>query len=264
MSYRIRPLVQAQITAPLGVAIPLGDMRTFFTAPVYIWYIEGAKEKILVDAGVEAPGPDGLVHGFPIKGGGEKGLLEALSAVGVKPEDIDILILTHLHFDHIACATLFKNAKIYVQKREWKFAFDPIPTARAVYDRKLFEPLEKMDLIIVDGDYEVLEGIKLVLLPGHTKGLQGVAVSTEKGTALLASDHFYTYFNLNPATEKATDLTGAEVKVTPRPDLPFMPPAIHVDLTEWFDSSWKALKTASKRDLIYPGHEPALANKILP
>lgn len=264
MKYTVKPLVQGKMSWPLGLMVMYGDMRTFETMGVYVWYIEGAKEKILVDAGVPAPGPDGMVGWFPVEGGGEDGLRAALSEVNTTPEEIDILILTHLHYDHCLGVTMFKNARIYLQKKEWEFAFNPLPTMRAAYYRSLFEPLEKMDLVLINGDYEVMEGLKLMFLPGHTPGLQGVALSTEKGIAVLTGDLVYNYCNLNPDMAEITDIKGKKIKLMPRPDLPFNPVGIHVNLTDWFDSIRKVIGTASKRDLIYPGHDGTLAGKILP
>ena len=264
MSFKLYPLIQAEIMAPIGIAMPMGDMSTFFTAPVYIWYLEGSKEKIVIDAGVESAGPDGLVHGFPILGGGVEGTRKALTKVGVKPEDVDILILTHLHFDHSATVSLFKNAKIYVQRREWKSAFNPVPIARPVYDTKLLKVIENMDVAFIDGDYELLDGVKLILLPGHTEGLQGVQFESEKGTAILAGDHFYTYFNIDPSIKEVIDLYGKKVSVTSLPDIPFIPPAINVNIIAWYESCWKIMRIVSKKSLIIPGHEPSIKDKLLP
>lgn len=261
--YKIKPLKQAQISAPLGVVFMLGDMTRLITAPVYVWYIEGNDMKVLVDAGIAEP-TDGFVHGFPVVGGGEDGLREALNQVNVKPEEIDTLILTHLHFDHVATATLFHNARIYVQKREWKSAFDPPLHYRMTYDAMFFQPLEDMDLCLVDGDRKIAEGLELVFLPGHTKGLQGVAVETSGGKYLIAGDHFYSYANLNPPKEavEITDSAGNKIQVQPIP-LPFAPAGLHVDLTEWYDSCFKAL-SITKRSRILPGHEPMLEGKEFP
>ncbi len=261
--YRIRPLKQAQIAVPLGVVFMLGDMSRLINGPVFVWYVEGNDRKILIDAGVEEP-KNGFVHGFPVLGGGEKGIREALGKVGVKPEDIDTLILTHLHFDHVATATLFHNAGIYVQKKEWKSAFDPPLHYRLTYDPALFQPLENMDLRLVKGDKEIVEGIELVLLPGHTKGLQGVAIETAGGKYLVAGDHFYSFANLNPPKEQTevVDSAGNKIQVQPIP-LSFAPPGLHVDLTEWYDSCFKAISIAG-RGRILPGHEPTLEGKVIP
>ncbi len=261
--YKIIPIKQAEISAPLGVVFMFGNMNELVTAPVYVWYIEGEGRKILVDAGIEAP-EQGSVHGFPVSGGGEMGVINVLESVGVTPDEIDTLILTHLHFDHVGCASLFRNARIYVQKREWNSAFNPPLHYRITYNPKLFQPLENMNLCLVDGDVEIAKGITLVLLPGHTKGMQGVAVETEKGTYLLAGDHFYSFLNLNPPREflEIEDLKGNRVNVQPT-DLPFAPLGLHVDLTEWYDSCFKAL-TITDRDKILPGHEFSIVGKIFP
>ncbi len=260
--YTIKPLKQADITAPLGVTFMLGDMTKFVTAPVFVWLVDGDK-KILIDAGIEEP-QNGFVHGFPVLGGGEKGLTRALNDAGIKPSDIDILILTHLHFDHVACASLFNNARIYVQKKEWKSAFNPPLHYRLTYDAKLFQPLENMDLCLVNGDKKIAEGVELIFLPGHTKGLQGVAVDTINGKYLIAGDHFYTFANLNPPKEQTeiVDSMGNKIQIQPIP-LPFAPLGLHVDLSEWYDSCFKAL-TVAERGKILPGHEPSLVGKTFP
>ncbi len=261
--YRIKPLTQGEIMAPIGVLQILGDMSTLITAPVYVWLIEGNDRKILVDAGIEEP-VNGFVHGFPVSGGGEEGLKKALEGENLKPEDIDTLILTHLHFDHVATTSLFQNARIYVQKREWESALNPPIHFRATYDAGLFQCLEEMDLCLVDGDKRILDGIELILLPGHTKGLQGVAVQTEGGKYLLSGDHFYSFLNLNPPKEpiEIVDLQGNKIKIQGSP-LPFLPPGLHVDLTEWFDSCFKALSVVSRKNIL-PGHEPSLVGKQFP
>lgn len=261
--YRIHPLKVGELTAPVGVLTMLGDMRTFLVAPVLIFYLEGGPRKIVVDAGVPAAGEDGLVHGFPLKGGGEEGVRQALAKVGTTPEEIELLILTHLHFDHCAAAHLFRNARIVVQRREWETAFNPVPTARAVYDEALFRRLEHMDLVLLEGDCEVAPGVRVLLLPGHTLGMQGLAVETTRGTVVLAGDLAYSYYNINPNLSEFTDLAGNKLTLTARPDLPFAPPAIHIDLVAWFDSMWKAVAIASRRDMVIPGHDPALVNTVI-
>ena len=261
--YKIMPLKQAEITAPVGVTFMLGHMRVLTTGPVYVWVIEGDGEKIVVDAGIEEP-QNGFVHGFPVKGGGERSLRDALSKADLKPEDVDKLVITHLHFDHAANAKLFTNARIYVQKKEWKSALNPPMHYRQTYDSSMIMPLEDMDLCLVNGDVEIADGIRLILLPGHTKGLQGVAVETEKGTYLLAGDHFYTYFNFFPPKQplEFTDMAGNKIEIQPL-QIPFVPPGLHVDLSEWYDSCFKALSIAKKANIL-PGHDPSLEGRVFP
>ncbi|MBO8180557.1 MAG: N-acyl homoserine lactonase family protein [Archaeoglobus sp.] len=261
--YRIMPLKVAEISVPLGAVLMMGDMRVMTTGPVYVWVIDGEDEKIVVDSGVEEA-KNGLFHGFPGKGGGEKGLREALESVNLKPEDVDKLIITHLHFDHAANAKLFTNARIYVQRREWESALNPPLHYREIYDASMLHPLEEMDLCLIEGDVEIADGVRTVLLPGHTKGLQGVAVETERGKYLIAGDHFYTYLNFFPPKHpiQMTDIAGNTVEI-PASSIPFLPPGLHVDLTEWYESCFKALSYV-KRQNILPGHDPSLEGRIFP
>ena len=262
-TYKIHPLEVARLAAPVGILGMGGDMQTFIVAPVLIFYIEGGGKKIVMDAGIEAPGEQGVVHGFPVVGGGgEEGIRAALKSVGTTPEEIDYLVLSHLHFDHCAEAPLFKNARIIVQKKEWETAFHPVPTARQFFELSLFQNLEAMDLVLVEGEYEVTQGVSTLFLPGHSQGLQGLAVDTAAGTAVLTGDQCYSYYNLDPTRTELTDLAGTTVTVVPRPDLPFLPPAIFVNLIDWYDSMWKVVARASSRDLIIPGHDPSIVGKV--
>jgi glyoxylase-like metal-dependent hydrolase (beta-lactamase superfamily II) len=254
--FRIKPLKQAEISVPIGAVAMLNDMRILATGPVYVWLIESEDRKIIVDAGVSEP-KKGLIHGFPCKGGGEQGLRNALSGVNLKPEEIDTLIITHLHFDHVANATMFHNARIFVQKKEWESAQNPPMHYREIYEKDLFLPLEEMDLCLVNGDIEIEEGIRLVLLPGHTKGLQGVLVKAQSGDYLLSGDHFYSYINLHPPKVPIEFEDEHGQKVTVGSNLPFHPPGLHVDLSEWYESCFKALSLV-KRSRILPGHEPSI------
>jgi len=262
-TYKIHPLEVARLGAPVGILSMGGDMQTFMVAPVLIFYIEGGGKKIVMDAGIEAPDEQGVVHGFPVVGGGgAKGVRTALQSVGTTPEEIDYLVLSHLHFDHCTHASLFKNARVILQKREWETAFHPVPTSRQFYESSLFRSLEGMDLVLVDGEFEVAEGVNTLFLPGHTQGLQGLAVDTAFGTAVLTGDQCYSYYNLDPTRTKLTDLAGTRVDLLPRPDLPFLPAAIFVNLIDWYDSMWKVVARASSRDLVIPGHDPSIAGKV--
>ena len=260
-SLKIIPLKQAEITAPKGILYMLGEMESLVTAPVFIFFIQGSKKNILVDAGAPSPGEDGLVQGLPLKGGGVQGTIKALEELNLKPEDIDILILTHLHYDHVGTLELFQKARIYLQKKEWEAAFHPIPIARGLYLQNLFIKLEKMDTALLEGTVEIENGITLFSIPGHAPGQQAVSVKTSQGQTVLAGDHFYSYYNLFPETSQLVDLHGKQEPLIPRPDLPFLPPGIHVNLDQWYDSAWKIVSMADSKDLVIPGHEPSIIGK---
>ncbi len=258
---KVVPLKQGEISAPKGVLYMLGEMDILVNAPVFIFYIEAPGKNILVDAGIDTPDHQGLVHGFPVSGGGLEGTKKALQEVGKTPEDIDAVILTHLHFDHVATLDLFKHARIYVQKKEWESALNPVPVSRLVYEFELFGKLERMDTALLEGRCQIAEGVSVFPVPGHTLGQQAVAVDTEMGRIVLAGDLMYSSYNLNPVISEMQDLRGEKHPLTSRPDVPFLPPGIHINLTEWYDSAWKVVAEADGKHLVLPGHEPSLVGK---
>ena len=203
----------------------------------YIWYIEGPKKKMAVDAGVTTAG---LALFLSIIAPGAtvmevQSLEQGLGKFGLKPEEIDIVILTHLHPDHVELAWKFTNAKFIVQRRELDFAFNPQPAFAAFYTRALFEGL---DFEVVDGDKEVVNGVKVLLTPGHTAGGQSVAVETDAGIAVITG-----FCCVRQNFEPPEMLAGL---------LPVLPPGIHQDLLEAFDS---ALKVKGIADIVVPLHE---------
>lgn len=92
----------------------------------YVWYIEGLKEKILVDAGVNTE------HLRQKKIGGSRArdiqsLESGLNKLGLIPGDIDMVIITHLHADHVAQGRQFSKARFLIQKDELESALNPHP-----------------------------------------------------------------------------------------------------------------------------------------
>lgn len=171
-------IVSATFPAPLwrwgaGKAVPLCW---------YVWYLEGSGRKILVDSGVL---PEQLLNaGFACLRHLQS-LEQGLGKFGIQPADIDLVIQTHLHFDHTGDARKFSRAKFLVQKTELNYhrrppppAIDPRPCPRDL--------LEALDWEVVDGDSRIEEGLQVLLTPGHTAGGQSVAVETAKGTAIIA------------------------------------------------------------------------------
>lgn len=127
---------------------------------------------------------------------------ELLADQGVRPEDIDTLILTHLHFDHYINARLFPNARIILNRREWIYVLLPenkryaprIGFPREVFGWLADEAWERLEL--VDGEVEVLPGIRVIWTGGHSPGHQIVTVETAQGTAVIPGDEIYLYENL--------------------------------------------------------------------
>jgi N-acyl homoserine lactone hydrolase len=151
----------------IGTPIPIG---------VYIWFIEGASKNVLVDTGCSADYLSSI--GFPSEQVSTQE--EELGKIGLTVDDIDTVILTHLHLDHAREAGKFKNATFVVQKSELEFAASPHPIQFG-----WFADVPQDRLQVVDGDEEILEGIRVVHTPGHTPGGQSVLIETDAGTTGL-------------------------------------------------------------------------------
>lgn len=126
-------------------------------------------------------------------------LQRQLHLCGVKPEEIDYVVMSHLHHDHAGNIGLFPNAKIMVQQQELS---DALVTTHTAKENGLYHK-EDIDVIadwnLVDGQYQLLDEIEMIPLPGHTRGLQGLLLTLENmGKILITSDACYTSVNYGP------------------------------------------------------------------
>lgn len=125
-------------------------------------------------------------------------LLEHLNASGVAPEDIDIVINTHLHFDHCGWNTVirgeravatFPKAKYYVQEGEWQHGRRQLERDRISYISDNYDPLiENGQMHMLHGDQEIVPGISVKIFPGHTAQMQAVIIKSGGRTACYISD----------------------------------------------------------------------------
>ncbi len=128
----------------------------------------------------------------------ERNVELALGRVGLTPEEIDTVVLTHLHADHAAGATrdsdaglvpAFPNARYVVAEREWVDALEPDARSAAAYRRDDFVPLERAGQLDLIGDrVELGEGVAVVRTGGHTAGHCMVLVETRDGSAVYPAD----------------------------------------------------------------------------
>jgi len=129
----------------------------------------------------------------------DPGLLASLARTGFRPEDIDFVINTHLHFDHCGGNTLrnekgellptFPRARYIIQRGEWDWARQPNEREKSSYLKENFLPLEGFGLLdLVDGNTLVTEGVEVVLSPGHTPRHQSVKVSSQGRTLFYLGD----------------------------------------------------------------------------
>jgi glyoxylase-like metal-dependent hydrolase (beta-lactamase superfamily II) len=111
-------------------------------------------------------------------------LIESLNQAGAKPQDIDIVVNTHLHFDHCGgntrivenkAASTFPRARYIVQRGEFEHALSPTERDRASYFPENFQPMaDSHQWDLVDGNREILPGINVVRIPGHNADIQAV------------------------------------------------------------------------------------------
>lgn len=146
--------------------------------PVQFFYIEGPEENILVDTG----GPAEENNKFWFGAKDIRTFEEALALVNLKPEDIDIIIASHLMFDHMLNAQKCPNARVYVQQEELKFAYSPHPVISPTYSTSFLTGLK---FVPVSGEQEIVPGVKVFPSPGHSPGTQSIAVETKDGLAVM-------------------------------------------------------------------------------
>lgn len=206
--------------------------------PNVVWFIEGAEKNILVDTAADAK----LATEF--RGLPAKEILpfeESLSSVGLKAKDIDIVIQTHLQWDHCANTQKCKNAKVLVQEEELRAAYAPHPILAPTYKKSL---LTGINFVIVKGYREIFPGIELIPTPGHTPGAMSVSVNTEKGKAIITG-FCCLKENFGPpegASEELKELT------------PVVAPGIHLNAIDGFES---VLLVKGLADIVLACHDPS-------
>ena len=123
-------------------------------------------------------------------------LPDELARHGVGLDDVDIVINTHLHFDHCGWNTRRKEARIvptfpraryFMQKAEWEHALHPSERDRASYLEEWFAPAEPQT-VLIEGACEIVPGVRVELAPGHVKHLQCVWIESEGQSACFVSD----------------------------------------------------------------------------
>jgi glyoxylase-like metal-dependent hydrolase (beta-lactamase superfamily II) len=181
-NYIIRPLRLGTISRKkenMSYNCGVTDIIDF---PLISYYLEGAGHKIIVDTG--GISPDGIKW-QPYSRNENESPDKALLNIGASPEQIDIVILTHLHWDHASNNHIFPNARFIVQKKEHDYITAPEPEIKAGYELDL---VLQTKYELVDGDTIITPGIRVVLAPGHSAGMQCVVVDTRAGKYILGGD----------------------------------------------------------------------------
>lgn len=201
----------------------------------FMWVLRRGDDLILVDTGYEAG--EAARRDRPIR----MDPAVALAPLGITPDEITTLIVTHLHYDHAGGLDLFPNATLHMQAAEMAYATGPCmchDVLRMPYTAEhictAVKRLYAGKIVFHDGDAEIAEGVTVHCIGGHSRGLQAVRVRTEAGWLVLASDATHFWENI-------------------RARKPF---PIVVDLENMMAGFTALNRLASHPDLIIPGHDP--------
>jgi glyoxylase-like metal-dependent hydrolase (beta-lactamase superfamily II) len=159
------------------------DDKNCITSGLNSLLVRTGKETILIETGIGNKLPDRMVkfYGQPAK------LLENLGAAGIAPDEIDIVINSHLHFDHCGWNTMrdkngkivptFPRAKYYAPEGEWQYARKPSERDSISFLPDNYDPLVASGQMILtkDGD-EIVPGISVKTFRGHTAHMQGIII----------------------------------------------------------------------------------------
>ena len=197
MGLTVFALTCGHLEGELSYLMEGGEGRVRLPIPSYL--IEHPKGRVLFDAGMHVDcqhDPAGRLGArlmslfdFDYRPCEEVGA--RLAALGRDPAEIDILINSHLHFDHVGGNAQIPNATMLVQRAEWEAGMDPDIAARRGFDRRDFDLGHKLKLI--EGEYDVFGDGAIVCLPtyGHTPGHQSLKLRLDSGEIVLAADSCY-------------------------------------------------------------------------
>ncbi len=198
-TYAITPLIVGACESPEARLLYLGDPEKTIPTNFTFFLLKGDDKTILVDVGFTAE--YGKQYMPDVKQEKCQDPVTQLKAHGVEPEDVDEIIITHAHFDHLSdVVNEYKNARIHIQRKEVEFVTNPPhPWFQEMVDMELVRQLAEKGaprFNLIEGECELFPGIRTVMTPGHTAGHQSVLVETESGTRCITGDAVLNYRNL--------------------------------------------------------------------
>lgn len=160
--------------------------------PVTCWLVRTTDAVILFDTGLSPRALTGLRKSDPLAEFSDEDLLvHRLDALGLEADDVDLVVISHLHYDHAGGAFLFTKSELCVQRDEHAYALNPAPFFAPLYYRKNFD-LPGYRWRLLDGDTELGPGLTVLRTDGHTPGHQSLLVELpETGPVILAGDCVY-------------------------------------------------------------------------
>jgi glyoxylase-like metal-dependent hydrolase (beta-lactamase superfamily II) len=185
-------------------------------SPFLSYLVRADEGNILIDTGLH-PDDVAMLSGGQIKGlPEEQHLPNRLKEVGLTLDDINMVILTHMHLDHVGWLSYLKKAEVVVQKEEYNFTMDSPAWTPYRYTPQRFD-LKHLKFKLVDGDNVLMPGITLIFTPGHSIGHQSVMVDLpQTGPIIISGDAVFIQENLDkefiPTTWSDTRQTLLSIK----------------------------------------------------
>lgn len=188
------------------------DARNMLKVGTNCLLIRDGKQTVLVETGIgsKLSEKSQAIHKNQIR------LIRDFEEAGVSPDEVDIVINTHLHFDHCGWNTYYRDgkavptfpqAKYYAQRGEVEHAQEQHERDRVSYLTDNYDPLiESGQMVLLDGNAEIAPGISVQLFPGHTRDLQAVIVRSGGATMCYPSDLIPTTNHLDPTWVMGYDL----------------------------------------------------------
>jgi glyoxylase-like metal-dependent hydrolase (beta-lactamase superfamily II) len=198
-TYEVYALSPGGRTVDWSTRLYLGPTGETMTSANSLWLLQGPAGPILVDTGFTTR--LAKLKGFPLENFRTRDAL--LETAGVNPNEVKMVILTHLHWDHFDLEGFLPKATFWVQRREvdfWNgFGGQDAWTRRFLsdcYSQDLGALQSSGRLKVVDGNLELVEGVQLEWVGGHSPGMPIVVVQSPKGPFVIANDALTTYRNL--------------------------------------------------------------------
>jgi glyoxylase-like metal-dependent hydrolase (beta-lactamase superfamily II) len=242
MAYTVKPIVLGTIEADKSGFTYMCFPGEKIVLEVTYFLIQGAPKTILFDT---ASWSALMAKYWPGKGVDFQTFEESLAREGLTPEDVDVIVTSHLHHDHVGNHFKCKNAEVYVQVEEWAFARAPHPLQAQYYPRDMMDQVGAMKLRLIRGDYQLYPGIRILHTPGHTPGTQSLCVDTQEGKTVLVGQcsTYHTFADPKEALPAGHPFAQWEVFTQ----------SIATDMNQAY---WSCLQVKSLADVLLPCHGP--------
>lgn len=237
--WAVKALTRGQIKGDRSINLQYTDMGTEYWHPSTLYYLTDGDRNIIIDTGYGDPKDVGAQQPL-FELDADHSLRTLLESEAVPPEDVDTVLVSHLHWDHGGNVDLFADAgaDIVIQREAARYASNPLPFHEGAFLAPSggYEPSWRdVSFEYIDGDATITPGLRAIHTPGHSPGHTSFLVDTGAETLGLGIDVFPLYENI-------------EGTVAAR----FHPPGTTDDEAWWHS----ATRLASAADVIIPSHDP--------